>query len=394
MIDSYDNANDVKKLFNLEAQLDDAKKQFESLTGDLNARYAEWYKAKITSVSDQQMTDHEAWLFERSLGIGGSDIGAILSLSPYTTRFMLYQDKAENVVEFTGNRFTKWGNMLEHVIGENFASEFNVPIVQSPPARSGFDTGSHWLRFNIDFDIPNSIAMGEVKTASGESKEAWGTGITPDMIGIHRVDDCIIVVPNGLDINTIEQCEFPLNYFCQMQYYMMMMNKSYCFLTALIGGNDERHYLVSANRQFQQLIYYRATYFMFHNVIERNKPLKTPFEQMQDLIAFDHSGEVDVAESDGLKDKLKELHKVNQVYSRLRKVKSKLEEEIKFAIGEKTEIVEDGETIANWNTQTRTSIDKNALEDECPELFEKYKKETVLRVLRLKDKYFKEGDPC
>lgn len=384
--------NDVKSLFNLKDQLAEAKSLFENLKGDLNARYLAWRDAKIERANMTEMSDHEAWLFDRSLGLGGSDIGAILSMSSYTSRFMLFQDKSYGIVEFTGNRFTKWGNKLEAVIGDNFASEFGIIIEQSPPASSGIMGGSHWLRYNIDFDIPCSISMGEVKTASGESKENWGTGITPDMIGLTLVDGQLIVTPNGLDINTIEQCEFPLMYFCQMQYYLMMKNKQYCFLTALIGGNDERHYLISASKPFQDLIYYRATHFMFHNIIELHQPLKTPFEQMQDFIAYDHSGEADVDDHEGLKNQLKELFKVNKLHSQLTKTKKEMEHEIKMIIGEKTEIVQDGETLANWNSQDRKSIDMEAFEDEFPELFERYLKITPLRVLRLKKKQFEEAE--
>lgn len=382
--------SEMKELFDLPAQLASAKKQFESLEGDLNARYANWCNNKINSVNMNEMSEHEAWLFDRSLGIGGSDIGSLMSMSPYNTRFTLWQDKCNDVVEFTGNNFTKWGNKLEKVVAENFSEEFNIPIVQSPPSESGILGGSHWLRFNIDFDVPNSIVMGEVKTATAESKANWGAGITPDMVGIRMVNGEYVVQPNGLDINSIDQCEFPLAYFCQMQYYLMMKNKRYCFLTALIGGNDERHYLISANKQFQELIYYSATYFMFHNVIEGRQPLKTAYEQMQDFIAYDHSGEVDTADHCGLKDQLVELYKINSLYSDLGKTKKKIESDIKLLIGEKTEIVEEGEVLADWQTQTRTSIDKDALEDDHPDLFEEYKRESTVRVLRLKKKQFKD----
>ena len=379
-------SQDTKSLFNLTEQLEDAKKQFATLKGDLNARYIAWRDAKIEKANVSEMSDHEAWLFDRSLGIGGSDIGALLSMSPYNTRYMLWQDKCHSVVEFEGNNFTKWGNKLEAVVAQNFSEEFNFQIIQSPPADSGMMIGSHWLRFNIDFDIPDTPCMGEVKTASGESKANWGVGITPQDFATHKKANTL----NSLAIIDLEQCEFPLAYFCQMQYYLMMKNKRYCFLTALIGGNDERHYLIRGNSDFQDLIYYRATYFMFHHVIELHQPLKTPFEQLQEYIAYDHSGEVDVDENEGLKSKLIELMKVNTMYSDLGKTKKEMEDEIKMVIGEKTEIVECGETLANWNTQERVSIDKDALEDEHPELFEKYKKVQTLRVLRLKKKQLQE----
>jgi hypothetical protein len=160
--------SNVKELFNLDEQLKDAATLFNSLQGDLPAIYEAWKAAKISTAASVPMTEHDAWLFERSLGIGGSDIGALLALSLYTTRFELWQDKCQSINDFQGNNFTKWGNLLESVIAQNFSDTFGLPIIQSPPSFAGIQGQSTWLRANIDFDIPNSIMMGEVKLGGGD----------------------------------------------------------------------------------------------------------------------------------------------------------------------------------------------------------------------------------
>ena len=385
----------IKDLFDLSKQLKDAELLFNSLKMDLESTYSQWKGAKIQLQSHYAMTEHDAWLFERSLGIGGSDIGALLGFSPYNTPYQLWQDKCLGINDFQGNNFTKWGNLLESVVAQNFAESFGVKILQSPPSFAGFINRATWLRANIDFDIPNSVCMGEVKTASGESKQNWGVGIEPSDVTFENIGGNVVICNTDESlsfIETIQDCEFPLAYFCQMQYYMMLKSKAYCFLTVLIGGNDERHYLIRANKDFQDLIYYRATYFMFHNVIGNQEPLKTPWEQMLDFIAFDHSGEVNVLDNDGLKETLINLNKLNEKYSEIGKVKKSMEQEIKMIIGEQTSIVDSGDTLATWNTQERIGIDKELLEDLHPEIFEEVKTETKLRVLRLSKKFLKQEE--
>ena len=51
---------------------------------------------------------------DRNLFIGGSDIGIIMGISPFKTRFDLLIEKAgykEN--NFTGNDFTEFGHIIE-----------------------------------------------------------------------------------------------------------------------------------------------------------------------------------------------------------------------------------------------------------------------------------------
>ncbi|MDY0364217.1 MAG: YqaJ viral recombinase family protein, partial [Bacilli bacterium] len=44
--------------------------------------------------------DNAKWIEERRRGLGGSDIGAILGLSPWKSAFQVYQEKRGEVESF------------------------------------------------------------------------------------------------------------------------------------------------------------------------------------------------------------------------------------------------------------------------------------------------------
>lgn len=69
---------------------------------------------------------------ERWRYIGGSDISAIMGISPFKTRFQLLQEKAQIIEpDFKGNEYTEYGNVMEpkirdyvnETLGRNFAPD-------------------------------------------------------------------------------------------------------------------------------------------------------------------------------------------------------------------------------------------------------------------------------
>ncbi len=53
---------------------------------------------------------------ERRLGLGGSDVAAILGLSRYASPIDIYNDKVGELAEDIGNDATNRGNLLEPII--------------------------------------------------------------------------------------------------------------------------------------------------------------------------------------------------------------------------------------------------------------------------------------
>lgn len=367
----------LKTPFNLTKRLEIALKNLNSLGLSLTQcaeKYAEWAKVRNANLDISNMSDHDIWLHERSLGLGGSDIGALLAVSPYTTRYMLWLDKAKREVSFTGNNFSKWGNLLEHVVANNCAETYGLTIELSPPAFA--PKVMKWLPANIDFDIPGTSWMGEVKTASADSRMSWGEGIPFDL-------DLINGDVEEFAITDINECLFPETYFCQIQDYLMLKGKTHCVLTVLIGGNDERSYIIKANKEFQTLIRLEATYFFIHNVIGNNPPLLTQWELLEQHVACDFSGQVDANEE--ISNKISELVEVKASIKLLDKTKKELETDIKLFIGEHEEIVNsERDPIAVWGGYDKTSLDREMLEDLYPKIFDEVKQVKQVRILRIK----------
>lgn len=97
---------------------------------------------------------------ERWRYIGGSDIAAIMGISPFKTRFQLLQEKARIVEpDFKGNEYTEYGNVMEpkirdyvnETLGRNFA----------PDVLMNGD-----FRFNLDGLDRECCQVLEIKTTS------------------------------------------------------------------------------------------------------------------------------------------------------------------------------------------------------------------------------------
>jgi putative phage-type endonuclease len=69
----------------------------------------------------------DEWLAARRTGIGGSDIAAILGLSPWRTPLDVYRDKVDGA-EQPETEAMRWGRLLEDVIAREYAVRAGVRI--------------------------------------------------------------------------------------------------------------------------------------------------------------------------------------------------------------------------------------------------------------------------
>lgn len=178
------------------------------------------------------MNDRAAWLAERRRGIGGSDIAAILGLSPWRTPLDVYLDKrGELEPQPSGNEQAMyWGTVLEDVVAREFASRTGERIqrVNAMLRHPEYP----WMLGNVDRAIVNPEIAGQVrwrdgrlttdkllecKTANGFAAAAWGEP--------------------GTD-------QIPEYYVPQPHWYMAITGAVVCYVAVLIGGSDYRIYTV------------------------------------------------------------------------------------------------------------------------------------------------------
>ena len=95
---------------------------------------------------------------DREKYIGGSDIPAIMGISPFKTRWQLLCEKAELVEnEFEGNRYTEYGNILEPQIRAYINKMYKTKFAPSQKIKGD-------LRANTDGFNGDSVL--EIKTTS------------------------------------------------------------------------------------------------------------------------------------------------------------------------------------------------------------------------------------
>lgn len=152
------------------------------------------------------------WHAARRSGLGGSEIAAVMGLSPYESRFSLWHRKSGALGDVAQNDEMYWGTALEPVIAAEFC--LRHPDLTLMP--SGL-----WRNHRRSYQLatPDGIFSAdellEVKTARYD--DGWGTP--------------------GSD-------EIPVHYRAQVQWYLDCLGAQRCHVAVLITGSDYREYLV------------------------------------------------------------------------------------------------------------------------------------------------------
>ena len=155
------------------------------------------------------------WLEWRKQGIGGSDVAAILGISPFRTARDLYYDKLGIAVE---NDESNWvgmemGNLLEPLVARIFEKKTGLKVYQR---KAMFQHPEHpWMLADLDYlvDLPDgTTAILEIKTTNYNAQGNWWY--------------------NGAEI-------VPSYYETQGRHYMAVMNIDRCYFCCLYGNTED-----------------------------------------------------------------------------------------------------------------------------------------------------------
>ena len=166
-----------------------------------------------------------AWHDQRRTALGGSEIAAVLGLSPFESTFALWHRKAGLAAPVEDKPEMEWGRRLEtairqkwlddhapdagHTDGE-WASEHQPGVVY---LRDGWKLASpDWTVQQYD-----GYELRPIEVKHPLYDDGWG--------------------PSGSD-------QVPLYYLCQARWYLHVLNLQVCHFAVLIGGCDYREYTV------------------------------------------------------------------------------------------------------------------------------------------------------
>jgi putative phage-type endonuclease len=156
------------------------------------------------------------WHAARANGIGGSEIAAVLGLSPYESAFSLWHRKQGNIGPVEESREMYWGKKHEPTICAEFA-ERHPELLVLPSGTYAANDHSWWIANpdRLGFTADGDLEVIEAKTAYDDFE--WGE--------------------EGTD-------QVPIHYKAQVRWYCHALGARRARIAVLIGLSDYREYIV------------------------------------------------------------------------------------------------------------------------------------------------------
>ena len=307
------------------------------------------------------------FLAARRTGIGGSDIGAILGLSPWRTPYDVFLEKTSPDIAPKESDSMYWGTVLEDVV----ASEYQIRT-----GRRVQRVRQTMRHPEYDFAIANIDRAVIVPEIAGNVR--WKNGkLTTD-----RILEC--KTANGFAASEWGEpgTDFvPDSYLCQCQWYLGITDTKVADLAVLIGGNDYRTFTIERDPElFADMIDAAGTFWK--NCQKGIAPDPATVQDAARKWPRHIAGKSVIVDVD-IANACEQLEILNARIKSLNEEADDLKRQIMTAFGDAEEITCQGNRLATWKTQTSHRLDSKRLKEDHPELVAEYTKTTESRVLRL-----------
>ena len=308
---------------------------------------AEYTPEKVVDISNLSRED---WLEYRKKGIGGSDVAAIMGISPFATIRDLFYNK-------TGVQ----------------------PVIQE-------EEESNWVAKEVGHRLEDLVA--EIFS------KKTGLEVFPVRVMFRHPLYPFMLADEGI----------PAHYVLQVRHYLSVMNMQKAFIACLYGNNENEFVYRTIERDLieEEDIIDQETYFWQEHVLKNVVP---PHNGNSDLVLANirnYGGFADKSIPEivlsGLESKnLEKYLTLSEEKSQLEKRKKEIEAEqraisVPFVeqLGQGCKaVLEDGTNRyrITYNPTRRTSVGKDQMEklkNQHPDIYEEYTKTTESRTFRIK----------
>ena len=174
------------------------------------------------------------WHAARAHGIGGSEIAAVLGLSPHESAFSLWHRKQGNLGPVQETPEMYWGKKHEPTICNEFANR-HPELLVLPSGTYAADDAPWWIANpdRLGFTADGDLEVIEAKTAYDDFE--WGD--------------------EGTD-------QIPIHYKAQVRWYCRALGARRARVAVLIGLSDYREYVVEPDSTDTELMYTAGKAFM------------------------------------------------------------------------------------------------------------------------------------
>ena len=202
--------------------------------------------------------DEKHWLELRKQDITSTEISALFGISPYITKFELWHRKKNQVdVDFEVSDRMKWGTRLQDTIAAGIAEDEKWKVrrmeeyIRNPKFRLGA---------SFDFAIEEEIK---------------------GLLEIKNVDS--LIFKQGWEIAEDGSVEAPPHIELQVQQQLLVSQRSFCYIGALVGGN--RITLLKREPDAEIFEAIKTTVVEFWESIEVGEAPSPDFEKDADFIS-------------------------------------------------------------------------------------------------------------
>jgi putative phage-type endonuclease len=209
-------------------------------------------------MSSTVFDERKEWLESRKLGIGGTDISAVLNLNPWKNALDVFLGKTGKVEQQEPTEAMFWGSRLEPIILERYAVVSGFKVAPSA--------------YVADLYPHRSMAWNG-QTLVEHAELPWALG-TPDGIAyeMRRGVEIKNIGFKNSDWGKPGTDEIPHHYRLQCAWYMAIAELDTWDLAALFSGNRLEIFTIARDRELEDLCLNAGADFWHNNVLKQLAP--------------------------------------------------------------------------------------------------------------------------
>lgn len=283
---------------------------------------------------------HEEWLEERKIGIGASEVGTILGISPFDTPFSLWLKKTGQVEPEPENEAMLMGHLLEDAVAKRWEIETGQKVIKSSAADIIYAHPDHpYMRVTPDRIVKGRKKLLECKTTS--------MPVDPDNLPPHWV--------------------------AQVLYQEYVTGIHDGDIAWLESGRHFGYANIPYDEEFVGLILDRVTEFFNENVLGMKEPDAITVEDLAVKVPRS-TPEKSVEADDTAIDQVAVLREKKAMYDALADEIADLQNSLKMYMEDSEALLDaDGNVLVTWKSgKDKTTFDSKAFAAENPDMYDRY----------------------
>lgn len=300
------------------------------------------------------ITDEQ--LQSRKKSIGGSDIAALLGLSPWRTPVDVYLEKTDPNFVFPNSNLRRLqsGNLLEEWVANSFTAETGLELLLSPSTMRHVQYP--YSHVNLDAIVTNIDRFIVVELKTTERKKDWRDGI-------------------------------PKYYKPQLMHARLLSDCEQVYLAVAIGFNEFKYFVYEPTKQdiekekkLQEIV----SLFWEEHVIPKIPPEPKFYHEAVRLYPEADSGLIKWTSEKHILDSYEKLKRLKELVSEHDEQIEQLKADIANYMQNAEQLSDEfNKKMVTWTNETRKHLDLESFKKDYPELYDKYAKPIESRVMRI-----------